>query len=81
MKVAVLPQHSPWFGHCAFLADRVELQPPHRIAHLLVALDDSVRDVISVLLKEEGYNCVVATAPRWRWTWPLPRRRRSSSAT
>ncbi len=33
--------------------------PPPRI--LIVDDDDSVRDVISVLLKEEGYNCVTAS--------------------
>ena len=33
--------------------------PPPRI--LIVDDDESVRDVISVLLREEGYNCVVAS--------------------
>ena len=35
------------------------LAAPTRI--LIVDDDESVRDVISVLLKEEGYNCVVAS--------------------
>ncbi len=35
--------------------------PPSRV--LVVDDDESVRDVISVLLKEEGYDCVVASGP------------------
>ena len=41
------------------LATEPPLTAPPRI--LIVDDDDSVRDVISVLLKEEGYNCVVAS--------------------
>jgi response regulator RpfG family c-di-GMP phosphodiesterase len=36
------------------------IQAPPRI--LIVDDDDSVRDVISVILREEGYECVVATS-------------------
>lgn len=38
----------------------VEAIPPAPPRILIVDDDDSVRDVISVLLREEGYNCVVA---------------------
>lgn len=38
----------------------VEAIPPAPPRILIVDDDDSVRDVISVLLAEEGYNCVVA---------------------
>lgn len=36
----------------------MDIQAPPRI--LIVDDDDAVRDVISVILREEGYNCVVA---------------------
>jgi response regulator RpfG family c-di-GMP phosphodiesterase len=39
----------------------VEAIPPVPPRILIVDDDESVRDVISVLLREEGYNCVVAT--------------------
>jgi response regulator RpfG family c-di-GMP phosphodiesterase len=39
----------------------VEAIPPVPPRILIVDDDDSVRDVISVLLREEGYNCVVAS--------------------
>jgi response regulator RpfG family c-di-GMP phosphodiesterase len=39
----------------------VEAIPPAPPRILIVDDDDSVRDVISVLLTEEGYNCVVAS--------------------
>lgn len=41
----------------------VEATPPAPPRILIVDDDESVRDVISVLLREEGYNCVVATGP------------------
>ncbi|MCE9670445.1 response regulator [Myxococcus stipitatus] len=39
----------------------MEAIPPAPPRILIVDDDDSVRDVISVLLREEGYNCVVAS--------------------
>ena len=39
----------------------MEAIPPVPPRILIVDDDDSVRDVISVLLREEGYNCVVAS--------------------
>ncbi|MGA9523089.1 MAG: HD domain-containing phosphohydrolase [Myxococcaceae bacterium] len=39
----------------------MEAIPPVPPRILIVDDDESVRDVISVLLREEGYNCVVAT--------------------
>ena len=39
----------------------MEAIPPVPPRILIVDDDESVRDVISVLLKEEGYNCVVAS--------------------
>src|SRR5919108_579318 len=39
----------------------VEAIPPVPPRILIVDDDESVRDVISVLLREEGYNCVVAS--------------------
>jgi response regulator RpfG family c-di-GMP phosphodiesterase len=41
----------------------VEAIPPVPPRILIVDDDESVRDVISVLLREEGYNCVVASDP------------------
>jgi response regulator RpfG family c-di-GMP phosphodiesterase len=41
----------------------VEATPPVPPRILIVDDDEAVRDVISVLLKEEGYHCVVATGP------------------
>ncbi|MBX5480721.1 MAG: response regulator [Myxococcaceae bacterium] len=41
----------------------MEATPPAPPRILIVDDDESVRDVISVLLREEGYNCVVATGP------------------
>lgn len=41
----------------------MEAIPPAPPRILIVDDDESVRDVISVLLREEGYNCVVATGP------------------
>jgi DNA-binding NtrC family response regulator len=43
----------------------VEAIPPVPPRILIVDDDDSVRDVISVLLTEEGYNCVVASGAEW----------------
>lgn len=43
-------------------AQSVEAAPPTPPRILIVDDDDSVRDVISVLLREEGYNCVVANS-------------------
>ncbi len=40
----------------------MEAIPPIPPRILIVDDDESVRDVISVLLKEEGYNCVVASS-------------------
>src|SRR4051794_1542312 len=41
----------------------VEAIPPAPPRILIVDDDESVRDVISVLLREEGYNCTVANGP------------------
>jgi response regulator RpfG family c-di-GMP phosphodiesterase len=41
----------------------VEAIPPVPPRILIVDDDEAVRDVISVLLREEGYNCVVASDP------------------
>ena len=41
----------------------MEATPPVPPRILIVDDDEAVRDVISVLLREEGYNCVVASDP------------------
>lgn len=45
----------------ALAEEAIPAVPPARV--LVVDDDASVRDVISVLLKEEGYDCVVASGP------------------